>query len=189
MLGVIAIILTLIALMYFAYRGVTVLVLAPILAMTAVLIAGEMPPLHSLSEVFMPAAVGYVGKYLPVFLAGAIFYFGTIFLFLDKIKEKIEKKKEIYERKLIKTNKKLNAKTFINLFDSLVDQRGDFYQKKSMLDLINWAGVLFLIGSILGAIFQMVNIRQDLPLGMMAAGFIFFFILLVYFAFWYFRNK
>jgi len=72
-LGVISIILTLVALMYFAYRGVTVLVLAPILAMAAVLIAGELPPLYALSNVFMPAAVGYVGKYLPVFLAGAIF--------------------------------------------------------------------------------------------------------------------
>ncbi|MCT4563462.1 MAG: GntP family permease [Maledivibacter sp.] len=73
MLGVIAIILTLGALMYFAYRGVTVLVLAPLLAMTAVLVSGEFPPLYALSNVFMPAAVGYIGKYFPVFLAGAIF--------------------------------------------------------------------------------------------------------------------
>ncbi len=73
MLGVIAIILTLGALMYFAYRGVTVLVLAPLLAMAAVLVSGEFPPLHALSNVFMPAAVGYIGKYFPVFLAGAIF--------------------------------------------------------------------------------------------------------------------
>ncbi len=73
MLGVISIILTLVALMYFAYRGVTVLVLAPILAMVAALVSGEMPSLHALSNVFMPAAVGYVGNYLPVFLAGAIF--------------------------------------------------------------------------------------------------------------------
>lgn len=73
MLGVIAIILTLGALMYFAYRGVTVLVLAPLLAMIAVLVSGEFPPLYALSNVFMPAAVGYIGKYFPVFLAGAIF--------------------------------------------------------------------------------------------------------------------
>lgn len=73
MLGVISIILTLLALMYFAYRGVTVLVLAPILAMIAVLISGELPILSSLSDVFMPAAAGYIAKYFPVFLAGAIF--------------------------------------------------------------------------------------------------------------------
>ena len=50
MLGVIAIILTLGALMYFAYRGVTVLVLAPIIAITAVLVSGEFPPLYALSN-------------------------------------------------------------------------------------------------------------------------------------------
>lgn len=73
MLGVISIILTLVALMYFAYRGVTVLVLAPLLAMTAALVAGEIPPLYALSEIFMPAAANYIAKYFPVFLAGAIF--------------------------------------------------------------------------------------------------------------------
>ena len=73
MLGVLAIIATLIALMYFAYRGVSVLVLAPILGMTAALLAGEVPPLYALSEQFMPAAAGYISKYFPVFLAGAIF--------------------------------------------------------------------------------------------------------------------
>ncbi|MTI46674.1 GntP family permease [Sporosalibacterium faouarense] len=73
MLGVIAIILTLAALMYFAYKGISVLVLAPLLAMAAVLISGEVPALHALSEGFMPAAAGYIAKYFPVFLAGAIF--------------------------------------------------------------------------------------------------------------------
>jgi len=73
MLGVLAIIATLVALMYFAYKGVSVLVLAPILAMAAALMAGEVPPLHALSTQFMPAAAGYIGTYFPVFLAGAIF--------------------------------------------------------------------------------------------------------------------
>lgn len=73
MLGVLSIILTLFALMYFAYRGVTVLILAPILAMLAALLSGEIPPLHALSTVFMPAATGYISKYFPVFLAGAVF--------------------------------------------------------------------------------------------------------------------
>ncbi|BCS97715.1 citrate transporter [Desulfoluna limicola] len=73
MLGVIAIILTLFALMYFAYRGVTVLVLAPILAMTAALLSGEIPALSALSDVFMPAAASYIAKYFPVFIAGAVF--------------------------------------------------------------------------------------------------------------------
>ncbi|GAU76999.1 GntP family permease [Fusibacter sp. 3D3] len=73
MLGVLAILLTLFSLMYFAYRGVTVLVLAPILAMLAALLSGEIPALHALSNIFMPAAAGYIQAYFPVFLAGAIF--------------------------------------------------------------------------------------------------------------------
>ncbi|MBS4536411.1 GntP family permease [Clostridium sp. D2Q-14] len=73
MLGVIAIISTLVALMYFAYRGITVLILAPILAMIAALLAGEIPALYALSETFMPAAAGYITSYFPVFLTGAIF--------------------------------------------------------------------------------------------------------------------
>ncbi|MBS7526494.1 GntP family permease [Fusibacter paucivorans] len=73
MLGVLSIILTLVCLMYFAYRGITVLILAPILAMLAALMSGEIPPLYALSNIFMPAATGYISSYYPVFLAGAIF--------------------------------------------------------------------------------------------------------------------
>jgi len=73
MLGVFAIILTLVSLMYFAYRGITVLILAPILAMLAALLSGELPPLYALSNIFLPAATGYISSYYPVFLAGAIF--------------------------------------------------------------------------------------------------------------------
>lgn len=73
MLGVLSIILTLLALMYFAYRGVTVLVLAPLLAMVAALVSGEIFPLTAWSTQFMPAAANYIAAYFPVFLAGAIF--------------------------------------------------------------------------------------------------------------------
>jgi H+/gluconate symporter-like permease len=73
MLGVFAILLTLFSLMFFAYRGVTVLVLAPLLAMLAALLSGEIPALHALSSIFMPSAASYISKYFPVFLAGAVF--------------------------------------------------------------------------------------------------------------------
>lgn len=73
MFGVLAILLTLFSLMYFAYRGVTVLILAPLLAMLAALLSAELPPLHALSNIFMPAATSYISKYFPVFLAGAVF--------------------------------------------------------------------------------------------------------------------
>jgi len=100
LLGVMAIILTLLALMYFAYRGVTVLILAPILAMAAVLFAGELPPLYALSEVFMPAAAGYISNYFPIFLTGAIFgklmgVTGAATAIADVVSDKFGKKRAI----------------------------------------------------------------------------------------------
>ena len=67
MLGVISIVLTLAMLIYFAYRGVTVLVLAPLLAMLATVLSGEYPALFAWSSLFMPSATGYLQKYFPVF--------------------------------------------------------------------------------------------------------------------------
>jgi H+/gluconate symporter-like permease len=72
-MDVFVIIATLLALMYFAYRGVTVLVLAPLLGMAAVLLTGEGMPLEALSDTFMPALSKYIMQYFPVFIAGAIF--------------------------------------------------------------------------------------------------------------------
>lgn len=71
-LGLIGIILSLVLLMYLAYRGINVLILAPILALLATLFAGG-PLLATYTQVFMPALGGYVITYFPLFLLGAIF--------------------------------------------------------------------------------------------------------------------
>jgi H+/gluconate symporter-like permease len=73
MLGVIGIIISLGLLMYLAYRGITVLILAPLLAMLAVLFSGDIPLLASYTEVFMKSFAGYAKAYFPLFLLGAIF--------------------------------------------------------------------------------------------------------------------
>lgn len=73
MLGVIGIIISLGLLMYLAYRGITVLILAPILAMLAVLLSGDLPLLASYTEIFMKNFAGYAKAYFPLFLLGAIF--------------------------------------------------------------------------------------------------------------------
>lgn len=101
MLGVISIVLTLIMLMFFAYKGVTVLVLAPLLAMLATLLSGEFPPLYAWSNLFMPSAAGYLQKYFPVFLTGAIFgklmgVSGAAKTIAHFIADKIGKEKAIY---------------------------------------------------------------------------------------------
>lgn len=76
-IGVIGIILSLILLMYLAYRGISVLILAPILACFAALLngfaTGDIHILATYTEVFMKSLGGYVMKYFPLFLLGAIF--------------------------------------------------------------------------------------------------------------------
>lgn len=74
-LGLIGIILSLGLLMYLAYRGINVLILAPLLALLATLFAGG-PLLATYTQVFMPALGGYAITYFPLFLLGAIF--GTV---------------------------------------------------------------------------------------------------------------
>lgn len=74
MIGVLAIVVSLLLLMYFAYRGVSVIILAPVLAMFAVVFAGESSQIMGIyTQVFMQGAVGFIAKYFPIFLLGAIF--------------------------------------------------------------------------------------------------------------------
>lgn len=72
MLGLIGIILSLGLLIYLAYRGINVLVLAPVLALLATLFAAG-PLLATYTEVFLPALGNYIITYFPLFLLGAIF--------------------------------------------------------------------------------------------------------------------
>lgn len=78
MLGLSGLVLSLIALMYFAYRGVNVLVLAPLCAIMAVLfqprdLSGTGITLAYYTQVFMNSLGKYVIQYFPLFLLGAIF--------------------------------------------------------------------------------------------------------------------
>ena len=71
-IGVIGIILSLILLMYLAYKGISVLILAPILACFAALLngfaTGDIHILATYTEVFMKSLGGYVMNYFPLFL-------------------------------------------------------------------------------------------------------------------------
>lgn len=72
-MGLIGIFLSLGLLMYLAYRGINVLILAPLLALLATLFAGGLPILATYTQVFMPALGDYLIKFFPLFLLGAIF--------------------------------------------------------------------------------------------------------------------
>ncbi len=73
MLGVIGIIISLGLLMYLAYRGITVLILAPLLALLAAVLSSDLPLMAGYTEVFMRAFAGYAKAFFPLFLLGAIF--------------------------------------------------------------------------------------------------------------------
>lgn len=71
-IGLIGILLSLVLLITLAYRGVTIVVAAPISALVAMVISGA-PILANYTEVFMPALANFIGQYFPMFLTGAIF--------------------------------------------------------------------------------------------------------------------
>ncbi|MEM9724578.1 MAG: GntP family permease [Pseudomonadota bacterium] len=60
-------------LMYLAYRGISVLILAPLLAMLAVFLNDGGPLLGTYTQVFLPALGAYLVKFFPLFFLGAIF--------------------------------------------------------------------------------------------------------------------
>jgi len=69
---VLIIIVSLILLIYFAYHGYSVIVLAPICALIAVCLSG-LSILPSYTELFMAKGVTYIKNFFPIFLLGAIF--------------------------------------------------------------------------------------------------------------------
>ncbi len=72
--GVIGILLSLGLLMYLAYRGISVIILAPVLAMFAVAFAGESSQMLGIyTQIFMTKMGSFAIKYFPIFLLGAIF--------------------------------------------------------------------------------------------------------------------
>ncbi|MEG0429999.1 MAG: GntP family permease [Anaerovoracaceae bacterium] len=77
MIGVIGIIISLGLLMYLAYKGVSVIILAPCLALLAtafgVFQGGSVHLLATYTEQFMVSLGGYVKSYFPIFMLGAIF--------------------------------------------------------------------------------------------------------------------
>ncbi len=73
MLSIAGILLSLVLLMWLAYRGISVLILAPLMALLAVALSPEAPLLASYTQVFMKALGGFVALFFPLFLLGAVF--------------------------------------------------------------------------------------------------------------------
>jgi H+/gluconate symporter-like permease len=73
MLGIWVIAAALTGLIVLAYRGISLILLAPAMAILAVLFAEGGPLLASYTQIFMAALGGFVIQYFPLFLLGAVF--------------------------------------------------------------------------------------------------------------------
>jgi H+/gluconate symporter-like permease len=69
---IVAIVVALGVLMAVAYRGLSVILFAPLCALLAVALSGG-PLLPSYTETFMAGAAGYIRAFFPIFLLGAVF--------------------------------------------------------------------------------------------------------------------
>jgi H+/gluconate symporter-like permease len=67
------VVLALVLLMFVAYRGLSVILFAPVCALLAVLLTDPSYVLPMFSGVFMDKMVGFIKSYFPVFLLGAVF--------------------------------------------------------------------------------------------------------------------
>lgn len=72
-MSLLGIVLALVLLMALAYRGMSVLLLAPLMALLAALFSPDAPLLASYTQIFMPALGAFVVAFFPLFLLGAVF--------------------------------------------------------------------------------------------------------------------
>ena len=73
MIGILGIVLSLVLLMYLAYRGWSVILLAPLLALLAAVFNGHIHLTAVYTQVFMKSMGVFAIKYFPIFLLGAVF--------------------------------------------------------------------------------------------------------------------
>lgn len=73
MIDVLAVLLSLGLLIFFAYRGITLILLAPAAALLAVLLTGDLPVLASYTQIFMTKTGDFIVAFFPLFMLGAIF--------------------------------------------------------------------------------------------------------------------
>lgn len=71
--GVLGIFVSLLVLIWMAWRDHSVLLLAPFCALLAVAIDGQLPLMAALTHVLMPAVGQFITDYFPLFLLGAVF--------------------------------------------------------------------------------------------------------------------
>lgn len=72
-MGISILILSIVLLIYLSFKGISILIVAPLLSMGIMFLTGDMPSLYALTGPFMQVTSSYIGSYFPIFLGGAIF--------------------------------------------------------------------------------------------------------------------
>ncbi|MCA0869883.1 GntP family permease [Seohaeicola saemankumensis] len=67
------IVVPLLLLMFLAFKGVTLLILAPLMAILAAVLTGGLPPIAAYTQVFMQNTADFIFAFFPLFFLGAIF--------------------------------------------------------------------------------------------------------------------
>ncbi len=73
MVDLLIVLLALGMLMYLAFRGLTLILLAPAAALMAVILSGSLPVLAAYTQIFMTNVGDFVTAFFPLFLLGAVF--------------------------------------------------------------------------------------------------------------------
>lgn len=73
MIDIVFILVALGLLMYLAFRGISLILLAPGMAMLAVLLTGGLPVLAAYTQIFMTNTGDFIVAFFPLFLLGAVF--------------------------------------------------------------------------------------------------------------------
>ncbi len=73
MIDLLAVLLALGLLMYLAFKGITLILLAPAAALLAVLVTGDLPILGAYTQIFMSNTGSFIVAFFPLFMLGAIF--------------------------------------------------------------------------------------------------------------------
>ncbi|HSO41425.1 MAG TPA: GntP family permease [Rhodospirillales bacterium] len=73
MLDLIIVLVALGLLIYFAFKGITLIILAPAAALFAAAVTGDLPILGAFTQIFMSNTGSFIVSFFPLFLLGAIF--------------------------------------------------------------------------------------------------------------------
>jgi H+/gluconate symporter-like permease len=73
MFDIFAVLIALGLLMYLAFRGISLLILAPVMALLSALLTGGLPILAAYTKIFMTNAGDFIIAFFSLFLLGSVF--------------------------------------------------------------------------------------------------------------------